>query len=135
MRTFVNALLVLLAGAFILALLAVVAVSPAPLLLNPAIGLLALAGAFVLGVARKAWWMAAVLALGATMLNLGLLFALAPGWRLIGIFEPGVIVWASYLLAAFGLICGAGWGLGRCISLLVRSLRNHNGPIRGDVTP
>jgi hypothetical protein len=135
MRTFVNALLALLAGAFILALLAVVAVSPAPLLLNPAIGCLALAGAFILAVTRKAWWMVVVLTLGATMLNLGLLLTLAPGWRLVVIFDPLFIVWAGYLLAAFGLICGAGWGLGRCIPLLVRSLRNHNGPIRGDAEP
>jgi hypothetical protein len=135
MRTFVNALLVLLAGAFVLALLAVVAASPAPLILNPAIGCLALAGAFILGVARKVWWLAMVLALGATMLNLALLFTLAPGWRLAGIFEPGFIVWASYLLAAFGLISGAGWGLGRGISLLARSLSNRSGPIRGDAKP
>lgn len=112
MKTFVNALLALLAGALILALLALVAVSPALLLLNPAIGCLALAGAFILGVARKALWMVMALALGATMLNLGLLLTFAPGWRLVGIFEPGFVVWASYLLAAFGLICGAGWGLG-----------------------
>jgi hypothetical protein len=113
MRAFVNALLVLLTGTLIVALLALVAVSPALLLLNPAIGCLALAGALILGLARKAaWWMAMVLALGATIFNLGLLFTLAPRWRLAGILEPGFIVWASYLLAAFDLICGAGWGPG-----------------------
>ena len=85
--------------------------------MNPALAGLALAGAVVLGAAGRSVWMASCLAIGATMLNIALLLSL---W----IVRPAreeVLTGAGLLLAAFVIMCGAGWVLGQLATRLVRS--------------
>jgi hypothetical protein len=83
----------------------------------PALAGLVLAGAFALGAARRSVWMAAVLAIGATTLNTALLLS---QWRVLPLREEW-LVGAGLLLTGFAIICGAGWGLGRLATRLVRS--------------
>jgi hypothetical protein len=85
--------------------------------LYPVLGCLTLAGAFILGVTRRPVWTALVVALVATALNLALLLT---RWKSAGILDTGLPV-AGHLLAVFGIICGGGWVLGRCVSWLVGS--------------
>jgi hypothetical protein len=83
----------------------------------PTLGCLALAGAFVLGAARRSVWTALIVAIGAAMLNLAVLLS---RWMSVGVQDAEFHAAASHLLALFGMICGAGWVLGRCVARLVR---------------
>jgi hypothetical protein len=85
--------------------------------MHPFLGAVAFAVAFALGAARQASWKAVGLAIGATTLNgtLVILGAALPDWGFIGV---------GLLLAAFSVICGAGWGLGRIASRLVSRQRH-----------
>jgi hypothetical protein len=85
--------------------------------MHPALAGLALAGAFVLGAARRSVWMAACLAISATVLNILLLLS---QWVVLPVREAG-LTGAGLLLAAFAIICGAGWVLGRLATRLFRS--------------
>jgi hypothetical protein len=89
--------------------------------IHPAIGCLALGGGFVLGGVRRSFWTGLLLAIGATTLNL-----VVSHFRWMSshireglICEPLTV--AGLLLALFGIICGAGWFLGRYATGLVRS--------------
>jgi hypothetical protein len=85
--------------------------------MHPALGCLALAGAFTLGATQRPLWMALLLPFGAAALNLALLLS---WWISAGLWDTGVSV-AGHLLAVFGVTCGGGWVLGRLVSWLVRT--------------
>ena len=83
--------------------------------MEPTIGCLALAGAFVLGARRRPLWTALILTLVAVALNLALLLS---RWPSAGLLDTGLPV-ASHLLAILGIACAGGWVLGRCVSWLI----------------
>jgi len=81
------------------------------------LGWVALIGALVLGASRQRWWMALLLALGVTILNVVFVFS---WWTQLGISST----WpsrASFLLLVFCVICGIGWLVGRTAAHLVKS--------------
>jgi hypothetical protein len=89
--------------------------------IHPAIGCLALVGAFALGGVRRSLWTALLLCINATMVNLVLSHS---QWMSLHIRE-GLMIWeglavAGLLLALFAIICGTGWLLGRFATRLVR---------------
>jgi hypothetical protein len=84
--------------------------------IDPALGCLALSGAVILGVIRRPMWTALLLRLGFTAVILALLVS---RWKSAGLWDTGVSV-AGHLLVVLCVICGGGWGLGRCIAGLGR---------------
>jgi len=79
------------------------------------LGWIALICAFVIGAYRQHWWLAVLLAVGATILNVILVFS---WWVQLGISAT----WLSraiLLLVVFCVICGIGWVLGRTAAQLV----------------
>ncbi len=85
--------------------------------IHPALGCLALVGAFALGAARWPAWSALIVAFCAVTLNLSLLLS---RWTAVGVQDAEFNIAAGHLLALFSMVCGAGWVLGRWVSRLVR---------------
>lgn len=84
--------------------------------IHPVLGGLAMAAGFALGAVRQPLWSAPILAAGVTTVHLGLSFHMGMPFR-----QTGVVSMAGLSLAMLGIVCGAGWVLGRLACRLVRA--------------